>query len=65
MYYYYLPLRPASIGTQPSGTREIINFDRRIYVEEIGRMAWAKVGYDRPLTEKEVRQYDLIPEKLQ
>lgn len=57
-YIYYLTQRPASIGTQPDkGLISVCNFSHR---QNVGYCeAWAKVVYDRKLTEKEVSDYEL------
>ena len=48
---YYSIMRPVSIGTYPkSGAEEIVNYDRRQYVPEIGREAWGYIEYSRTLT---------------
>ena len=61
MAKYYSTQRPVSIGTYPrGGVEEIRNFDRREYVEEIGREAWGFILYDRELSEKECNDYELV-----
>ena len=58
-YLYYLTQRPAGPGCQPRrGLLEIIDLDRA-YVPEIGMEAWSAVTYDRPLTDEEIRSYEL------
>ena len=59
MYKYYLILRGRSIGTQPEGYVGWTDYTERRAVPEIARMAWGELYYDRELTEKEVRDYDL------
>ena len=56
---YYLLLRPVGIGTQPQGMKDWHNFDSRKYIPEIDHEAWGWVEYDAPLTEDEVRAYDM------
>ena len=65
MKRYYSILRPVGIGTFPkrAPVERIKNFDRRVYIQEIGREAWGYIEYAEPLTEKEMRQYDLVEEK--
>lgn len=64
-YRYYSTLRPVAPGTfpKPQGNRvlEIKNFDSRKYVDEIKWEAWGFLEYEKPLSEKEARNYDLIP----
>lgn len=56
---YYSILRPVSIGTQPKeGFMGFINCDERTKVD--GKMVWAELYYNRKLTEKEMRDYDLV-----
>ena len=49
LYWYEYRLRPFGIGCQPHGHVE--------YNAEYGY--WGKVAYDRPLTEKEINDYEL------
>lgn len=54
--------RPFSPGAAP--TKKLIDavtFDRREYIEEIGRGAWSELHYSEPLTEEEISDYELIP----
>lgn len=58
---YYMILRPAAPGAQPKeGLVEIENFEKRTYVEAIDREAWAAIKYNRKLSEKEIKSYDLM-----
>ena len=62
LYKYYSIHRPVSIGTYPKkGMQYFMNFDFRAHVEKINRDAWGWLAYDRPLTEKECRDYELFP----
>ena len=59
---YYAVLRPVGIGTQPAkGFMDFINYDDRTEVD--GKMIWAELYYNRELTEKEMKDYDLIKAK--
>ena len=59
---YYMIHRPAGPGCQPKeGLVEIEDFGSRTYIEGIDREAWSLIKYDRKLTEKEIRDYELIP----
>lgn len=60
MYTYYIIERPISIGTQPSGFDHFDDYDKRTYIPEIGRKAWGKLYYTRELTEKEIKDYELV-----
>lgn len=56
---YYSTLRPVSMGTQPiNGFMDFINYDGRTEAGE--KMVWAELYYNRELTEKEMRDYDLV-----
>lgn len=60
---YYSTHRPIGPGTIPKkGVIRVCNFDDKLYVPEIKREAWGYVEYDDPLTEKDVRCYELTPE---
>ena len=59
---YYSTLRPVSIGTQPkNGFMDFINYDDRTEVDS--KMVWAELYYNRELTEKEMKDYDLVKYK--
>ena len=62
---YYSIMRPVSIGTFPdNGTiLGIVNFDTRQMVESIGKMAWDYINYGKPLTEKQISDYELVAER--
>lgn len=60
-YRYYVTQRPIDIGTIPR-TKDSINitaFEDRQEVEEIGRSAYGFVEYREPLSDEEVRDYEL------
>ena len=60
-FSYYMIHRPAGPGAQPKeGLVEIENFDKRTFMEAIDREAWATIKYNRKLTEKEIRDYELV-----
>lgn len=61
-YKYYSTLRPVSMGTQPkNGFMDFINYDERTEIN--GKMVWAELYYNRELTEKEMKDYDLVKQK--
>lgn len=64
---YYSTQRPPGLGTfpKPKGNRvlEIEAFDRREYVEEIGREAWGWIDYAQELTDQEAAAYELVKGK--
>lgn len=64
MYRYYSLYRPVAPGTFPKdGVTNIHNYDERLYVAEIDHEAWGYLDYDRELTEKEIRDYELAASK--
>ena len=63
VYKYFSLLRPIMPGTFPKeGKLEHFNLNRRQYCSEINREAWGWILYDRELTEREARSYDLRKE---
>lgn len=67
LYKYYSTQRPVGIGTFPkpphNAPDEIVNYDRRIWVEHDTRLAWGHLTYTRPLTEQELINYELRPSR--
>lgn len=60
-YTYYMPFRPPSPGCQPmEGLLSIIVYDERMKVG-LNLKAWGAVTYDRPLTDQEIKDYELVP----
>lgn len=56
---YYALLRPVSIGTHPAkGFMDFINYDDRTEID--GKMVWAELYYNRKLSDKEMKDYDLV-----
>ena len=66
-YCYYSTQRPVDIGTfpKPPGNEptEIHNFDKRISIEHETFSAWGVLTYAKPLTEKEINDYELRPSR--
>lgn len=64
-YRYYSTQRPVDIGTYPkppgNGPIEIFNDDERIPVEGGNMLAWGELIYGKPLTEKQMYDYELKP----
>lgn len=61
-YRYYSTQRPLGPGTFPKkdGRETITNFyGGKIFCEEICREAWGFIEYSEPLTEKEMKNYEL------
>jgi N12 class adenine-specific DNA methylase len=66
---YYSTQRPISIGTYPRDggePLEIQSFDTRTPVENGAFQAWGWLEYDKPLTDKQARDYELryVPPQL-
>lgn len=64
-YKYYSTQRPVDIGTfpKPAGNHpiDIVNFDIRSPVEGGAFLAWGYLLYARPLSVKEMSDYELRP----
>lgn len=64
-YRYYSTQRPVDIGTFPNSPDnrpiEIFNYDKRILVENETLRAWGELIYEKPLTEKQMADYELQP----
>lgn len=65
LYKYYSTQRPVDIGTFPKPPHnvpdEIVNYDQRVPVEGGAFLAWGHLTYTKPLTEKQVSDYELRP----
>jgi len=64
-YRYYLPYRIPEPGAVPDSTK-VINcecFAGRQYVQHVGQ-AYGWVEYEYPLTEKQVKDYELVEATL-
>ena len=62
MYKYYSSLRPVSIGIYPKeGMTGFKNYDWRKSTP--AGEAWGEIYYNRELTEKEISDYDLLPDE--
>ncbi|MDD3029833.1 MAG: hypothetical protein PHS57_06095 [Alphaproteobacteria bacterium] len=62
VYAYHLVNRPPSIGTHPKDDIGVVSYRYQTYQDTIGRCAWGMVIYNRPLTQREVDEYELIPD---
>lgn len=62
---YYSTQRPISLGTYPrrGDVVSMQNFDNRTYCDAIGMNAWGYIEYSGTLSEKEMKEYELVPEK--
>ena len=62
---YFSIHRPVAPGTFPRAEKvvDIVNFDSRVYCEEIGREAWGYIVYRNPITEEDASRYELVREE--
>lgn len=62
---YYSTQRPITPGNYPKSpfkeVLNIVNFDSRMYCEEIGQEAWGYIEYKAPLHPKDAMEYELMP----
>lgn len=67
IYLYYSTQRPVSIGTYPkppdNQPTEINNFDARMPVEDGAFRAWGTITYAGPLSETDIKNYELRPSR--
>lgn len=61
VFRYYTLYRPPSPGSVPPGFVFQRTIDSRPYISEAGHTVWGIVDYDRRLTQKEIRDYELTP----
>ncbi len=60
---YYSIIRPVGIGTAPkSGMMDFINYDDKMEIRTNNGIirAWAEIYYNRELTERELRDYEMV-----
>lgn len=62
-HIYYSTQRPITPGSYPRErvAIDLMNFDSRTFVEEIGREAWGWIEFLQELTDKEAENYELVP----
>lgn len=61
-YRYYSTQRPVDLGTFPkteSGPVQIVNFDKREWMEDATFKAWGYLVYNAPLTGRQISDYEL------
>lgn len=61
----YSIYRPVSIGTYPKGyeVEAIANYDRRMFVEAIGRNAWGHIDFAEDVPSEVLERYELVTER--
>ena len=62
-YGYYMRLRPPSPGAQPEKAIGYVSFAYRTWHDGICDDIWGWVCYENPLSEDDVKQYDLLPDE--
>ena len=64
-YKYYSLERPVSLGTYPkkSNSINIVNYDTKQLIDDIGRLAWGYIEYKEPLTKNDCYEYELEPSR--
>lgn len=64
MYYrYYMTQRPAMPGAMPNkGLEQIEDLDPWDIIPWLGKGAYSLITYTRPLTDKEISDYELTPD---
>ena len=60
---YYLTQRGPGPGCQPKKSCITCDYGIKKYVEEIGCKAWGYAEYGKPLTKKEINDYELVEYK--
>ena len=66
MYRYFSTQRPVSPGTFPKKLGCVISdYPQKIYIDGMGFSAWGHIDYDEPLTDEEVKNYELKPAKYE
>ena len=67
-YRYYSTQRPVMPGSYPKPAnnpiQEVLNFDNKMFVEEIQTEAWGYIEYTKPLGHYDVMDYELTPAKV-
>lgn len=66
-YKYYSTQRPVDLGTFPkppgNAPAEIVNYEGREWRENGTILAWGELTYKEPLTDENVRDYELRPSR--
>lgn len=64
MFRYYSTQRPVAPGSFPKPVGnpvvQIVNFPAKRYVDVIWKQAYGYIDYEKPLTEKDAAQYELM-----
>lgn len=63
LYGYYLTLRGPSMGAMPPDSIGSVTFKFRSFHEKVCANVWGWVCYARPLTQKEIDDYELVPDE--
>lgn len=60
IYRYYCLYRPPGPGAIPRGAVHVEDFTEDTYLPQIEMTAWGFAEYEQPLTERQVKDYELI-----
>lgn len=61
MYKYYSILRPIAPLTYPKENLiSFKNYDKKTFIESINRAAWGELIYSEKLSEKALKEYELL-----
>ena len=59
-FRYYSRMRPIGPGCCPKrGLLDVQNYDKRTYVEDARTFVWGHIDYNRELTDRETKAYEL------
>ena len=61
MHWYYMTQRPPMPGAYPRGVEEIEEYQEPVEIPGVGSHVYGQIGYRKPLSEKEVLDYELTP----
>ena len=65
-YRYFITQRPVVQGTFPKKPGcEISNYPQKFYIAGTGFDAWGHIDYNEPLTDTEVKEYELEPARYE
>lgn len=59
---YFTLYRPPMPGAVPKGFTGCGSFSERTYIERLHRSVWGWVEYDQPLSDADIRDYELLPD---
>lgn len=61
--------RPIAPGTYPEDqfykVVDLVNFEKPIFIPEVGRKVWGVLTYENPVPEKKLQEYDLVAQEYE